>query len=65
MREEYRTGLGRGLLIGGVGAVLAFFALWPQEPGTRELVSATVIAGVTPLAGLLGYGAWDARKSSP
>jgi hypothetical protein len=62
MREEYRTGLERGLQVGAIGAALTFFGLWPQEPGMRELISATAIAGLTPLAGFLGYGAVDARK---
>jgi hypothetical protein len=64
LKEEYRTGLTRGLLIGAVAAVLTFFAQWPLDPGMRELISATVVAGVTPLAGLLGYSALDARKGN-
>lgn len=65
MPEPIKTGLMRGLLLGGVGAAVAFFGLWPQEPGMRELISATVLAGLTPLAGLLGFGELDRRRDAP
>ncbi len=60
----YRTPLLRGLALGLLSAAIAFFNLWPQDPGMREIISATVLGGIIPMAGVVGYGLYDAGQSS-
>ena len=63
MREEHRTSLERGIGTAVVGGALAFFTLWPTDPAMKQLVSATAVAALTPLAAFFGLGVADARRN--
>ena len=60
----YRVPVLRGIALGLISATIAFFNLWPQDPGMREIISATVLGGLVPMSGVVGYGLYDVAKSN-
>ena len=63
VREEYRTGLVRGIGGAVLASALVFFTQWPLDTGTQALISATVVAGLVPLGTFFGFGVKDARMN--
>jgi len=62
MREEYSTGIFRGLAAGAFAAAVLFFTNW-TGPIDQELIRNTALAFLATAGPFFGFGVNDARRN--